>query len=187
MKRYVKKIHFNIDISKNNLKTYLRPICLPTEWNPFQRVSPAVSFASTILGRPASSYFAMIRAALLLAALTSAAAFAPTGRSVKNSLSMEIDLMGATPPVGFFDPLGLSKNKDAETLRFYRAAELKHGRVCMLASLGIIVQGYNAGVSIPNPAFTETNAFKAIKAVYYGNPAGLMQVIHVKDMSFAVK
>lgn len=119
----------------------------------------------------------MIRAAYLLAVLASAAAFSPAGRSAKTSLSMEIDLMGATPPVGFFDPLNLSKDKDAETLRFYRAAELKHGRVCMLASLGIIVQGYNAGISIPNPAFTETNAFKALKAVYYGNPAALMQVL----------
>ena len=91
-----------------------------------------------------------------------------------------MELIGASPPVGFFDPLGLSNNKDEATLNFYRAAELKHGRVCMLASLGIIVQGYNAGVSIPNPAFTQTNAFEAIKSVYYGNPAALVQVLPLK-------
>jgi hypothetical protein len=47
----------------------------------------------------------------------------------------------------------------------------------MLASLGIIVQGYNAGVSIPNPAFTEPNAMKALGVVAAGNPAGLVQIL----------
>ena len=42
---------------------------------------------------------------------------------------------------GIFDPLGLAKGKDDATLGWYRAAELKHGRVCMLASVGYIVQG----------------------------------------------
>ncbi len=32
---------------------------------------------------------------------------------------------------GFFDPFELSKGKSDETLRWYRAAELKHGRVAM--------------------------------------------------------
>jgi len=48
------------------------------------------------------------------------------------------DLPGVTEPLGFFDPAGFSKN--AENVAGYRRAELKHGRVCMLASLGIIVQ-----------------------------------------------
>jgi Chlorophyll A-B binding protein len=116
----------------------------------------------------------MIRTVALLAAIVACNAFAPAGRVAKSSMVM--DLIGASPPVGFFDPLGLSKDKDEATMNFYRAAELKHGRVCMLASLGIIVQGYNAGVSIPNPAFTEGNAFKAVAKVFYGNPAALVQV-----------
>ena len=33
-----------------------------------------------------------------------------------------------------FDPLGLSKGKDDETLNWYRSAELKHGRVSMYAA-----------------------------------------------------
>lgn len=113
----------------------------------------------------------------LLATIASVAAFAPTGRSMKNAMRMEIDLIGASPPVGFWDPLSLSKDKDAATLKFYRAAELKHGRVSMLATLGVIIQGYNAGVSIPNPAFTKTNAFEAVKTVFYENPAALVQII----------
>jgi hypothetical protein len=39
-------------------------------------------------------------------------------------------LLGDIAPTGFFDPLGLSKGKDAITLKMYREAELKHGRVC---------------------------------------------------------
>jgi len=47
---------------------------------------------------------------------------------------------GQLAPTGFFDPAGLSANIDGGKLLFYREAELKHGRVCMLASLGIIIQ-----------------------------------------------
>jgi hypothetical protein len=46
------------------------------------------------------------------------------------------EMAGVTAPLGFFDPVGLSKKGD---IAVYRNAELKHGRVCMLASLGIIV------------------------------------------------
>jgi len=59
-------------------------------------------------------------------------------------------LAGISAPMDFFDPLGFSAPvqlaPDGERigitdgrLLFYREAELKHGRVCMLASLGILV------------------------------------------------
>ena len=76
---------------------------------------------------------------------------------------------------GFFDPLKLSVGKDDATLGWYRAAELKHGRVSMLATLGVIFQGYGTGV-IPGFPVTETNAFKALVDVYYANPGALIQV-----------
>jgi len=49
------------------------------------------------------------------------------------------DMAGVIEPTGFFDPLGFSTRLSEGSLRFYREVELKHGRVCMLASLGIIV------------------------------------------------
>ena len=49
-------------------------------------------------------------------------------------------LIGDIAPTGFFDPLGLSNGKDAATLKQWREAELKHGRVCMLASMGMLTQ-----------------------------------------------
>merc|ERR1711976_456178 len=46
------------------------------------------------------------------------------------------EMAGVTAPLGFFDPVGLSKKGD---IAVYRNAELKHGRVCMLATLGMVV------------------------------------------------
>jgi len=54
------------------------------------------------------------------------------------------DLAGITEPLGFWDPAGFSKKAQSGSRPFYdiaayRRAELKHGRVCMQAALGIIV------------------------------------------------
>merc|ERR550525_394098 len=49
---------------------------------------------------------------------------------------------GALPPLGFFDPAGFSKVGDAQGFRNLRAAEIKHGRVAMMAALGFVIQQY---------------------------------------------
>eukprot|EP00747_Dinoflagellata_sp_TGD_P146322 gnl/TRDRNA2_/TRDRNA2_176684_c1_seq2.p1 gnl/TRDRNA2_/TRDRNA2_176684_c1~~gnl/TRDRNA2_/TRDRNA2_176684_c1_seq2.p1 ORF type:complete len:326 (-),score=64.71 gnl/TRDRNA2_/TRDRNA2_176684_c1_seq2:310-1287(-) len=48
-------------------------------------------------------------------------------------------LAGIAAPMNFFDPLGFSTTVTAGKLLFYREVELKHGRVAMLAALGIVV------------------------------------------------
>merc|ERR1719214_229977 len=48
-------------------------------------------------------------------------------------------MAGVTGPMGFFDPMGWATDTPAGKLLFYREVELKHGRICMLAALGILV------------------------------------------------
>jgi len=49
------------------------------------------------------------------------------------------EMAGVTAPMGLWDPIGIATNVPEGKLLFYREAELKHGRVCMLAVLGLIV------------------------------------------------
>merc|ERR1719266_1179420 len=85
--------------------------------------------------------------AALLAA--SATAFAPS-QSSQSSTSLKAfeDELGAQPPLGFFDPLGLL-NGDCSQERFdrLRYVEIKHGRICQLAFLGQIVT--RGGLHLP--------------------------------------
>ena len=81
------------------------------------------------------------RAILVLVALASALGFAPSAsRSSSRVLSMNgmTDLPGVTSPLGFFDPVGFSAKLDAKEVSRFREAELKHGRVAMLAFIGIL-------------------------------------------------
>lgn len=75
----------------------------------------------------------------LFALFGAATAFAPVQQQAKtSSLAAYKDeqIVGITAPVGFFDPLGFSVGKSAETMAYYRESELKHGRVAMAACLG---------------------------------------------------
>jgi hypothetical protein len=87
-------------------------------------------------------YPKMIRALITVSALLGASAFAPSRVSSRASSSLKMGYeneLGVQAPAGFFDPLGLSTNIDQETFDYYRAAELKHGRVAQLAVLGYII------------------------------------------------
>jgi hypothetical protein len=52
--------------------------------------------------------------------------------------------VGAMAPLGYWDPAGLSKNISDEEFRNYRTAELKHGRISMIANVGLLVQSMGA-------------------------------------------
>uniref|UniRef100_A0A7S4T7B4 Uncharacterized protein n=1 Tax=Alexandrium monilatum TaxID=311494 RepID=A0A7S4T7B4_9DINO len=49
---------------------------------------------------------------------------------------------GAVEPLGYFDPLGFAQEGDAQGFRILRMAELKHGRVAMMASIGLVAQHF---------------------------------------------
>merc|ERR1712232_1176981 len=48
--------------------------------------------------------------------------------------------LGAMAPLGYFDPLGFAKEGDEAGFKNLRAAELKHGRVAMMAAVGAVAQ-----------------------------------------------
>jgi hypothetical protein len=55
--------------------------------------------------------------------------------------------IGAQPPLGLWDPLGLLKNADEERFDRLRNVELKHGRISMLAVAGHIAT--TSGMRLP--------------------------------------
>merc|ERR1719356_1540288 len=71
-------------------------------------------------------------------------------------------MAGVSAPMGFFDPLGFATEIDEGKLLFYREVEVKHGRVAMLASLGILVGEqfhplFGGNIDVPSYiAFQET-------------------------------
>lgn len=85
-----------------------------------------------------------------------------------------------------FDPAGFSNNPpkswliggEANSIKWYREAEIVHGRVAMLAVVGFLFPSYfhfagNPEVGVAPDAFAELNPFKALTAV----PAeGLWQI-----------
>ncbi|GAX14211.1 hypothetical protein FisN_20Hh166 [Fistulifera solaris] len=81
--------------------------------------------------------------ALLASSASAFNAFSPKKAAAPAAVaapSFSVDeIPGALPPVGIFDPLGLAAKADANTLKRYREAELTHGRVAMLATVGFLV------------------------------------------------
>merc|ERR1712060_424346 len=46
--------------------------------------------------------------------------------------------LGVQAPVGYWDPLGLGKDGEVSSFKRRRSVEIKHGRICMLATMGYI-------------------------------------------------
>jgi len=105
--------------------------------------------------------------------ITGASAFAPSIQPTRQVTTLNAEMSKSLPflvrpekldgsmagDVGF-DPMGLS---DIQTdLKYARWAELKHGRICMLAIVGMVVQAH---FHLPGAQFQETDPFAAISAV----------------------
>jgi light-harvesting complex I chlorophyll a/b binding protein 1 len=91
--------------------------------------------------------------------------------------------IGAIPPFGYWDPAGIMKRnldgeyysfewKDRETFEYYRAAELKHGRLAMVALTGMLTAAF---VRFPTSQFayapdglsvSESNAAAGIGIIF---------------------
>merc|ERR1712157_186917 len=91
------------------------------------------------------------------------------------------DLPGAIAPLNFWDPAGFSTDIDKDKLLFYREAEIKHGRVCMSASLGLLVAEryhplFGGDIQVPSvfmPLETNLRSFWIALAVVIGAVEGL--------------
>jgi light-harvesting complex I chlorophyll a/b binding protein 1 len=84
--------------------------------------------------------------------VTGATAFAPA-QVTKTTTALNSDLNGWVPdgnkfawglpgsiaPIADFDPAGFADGADLETMKNYREAETQHGRVAMLAVIGLLV------------------------------------------------
>eukprot|EP00752_Nemacystus_decipiens_P007188 g6437.t1 len=90
-------------------------------------------------------------------------------------------MVGASEETGgVFDPLGLAT--DETSLYRRRVAELKHGRVCMLATVGVLVQSF---VHFPDPdrsAFSNTRPIGALVQVWRERPVILLAIVAVMGL-----
>ena len=113
--------------------------------------------------------------------IASAAAFAPAQQartSVATNMAFENEL-GAQPPLGFFDPLGLVADGDQEKFDRLRYVEIKHGRICMLGVVGYLVN--KAGIYLPGDISYDGTKFSDLgsgwDASFNVPVAGALQVL----------
>ena len=121
-----------------------------------------------------------MKSAILATIIGSATAFAPaqTGKATTALNAFENEL-GAQPPLGFFDPLGLLDDADQERFDRLRYVELKHGRISQLAFLGQITT--RAGVRLPGDIDYSGTSFSDIGEGWAGSlqvpVAGALQIL----------
>jgi hypothetical protein len=123
-----------------------------------------------------------MKTAVLASLIATAAAFAPAQKAVTStalSASNFEDALGAQPPLGFYDPLGLLDGASESKFERLRYVELKHGRISMLAVVGYLVT--EAGIRLPGnidysgTKFTDIpGGFDALSAI---SKEGLGQII----------
>jgi len=129
--------------------------------------------------------------ALLLAFSLSASAFAPntqdTAFTQLHAAKLE-EMAGFTAPFKGFDPLELADLGSDETLAWFRAAELKHSRVAMLATTGYIVQASGLhfpgmlSKDVPFESLSSMKPFDAWDAVPEGGKQQIIGLIFLAEI-----
>merc|ERR1719232_1318188 len=124
-----------------------------------------------------------MKLAIATTLVASAAAFAPSKiAQTSTALNAFESELGAQPPLGFFDPLGLLDGVDQSRFDRLRYVELKHGRISQLAFLGNIIT--RAGIHLPGRIASAGDTFDSIgngMAALSGPnaipQAGLLQIV----------
>mmetsp|Transcript_10353 Transcript_10353/g.24662 ORF Transcript_10353/g.24662 Transcript_10353/m.24662 type:complete len:199 (+) Transcript_10353:169-765(+) len=100
---------------------------------------------------------------ILASMLASASAFtAPQSNAASTALKGASDDFGAMAPLGYFDPLGLTKGDDQEYLDHLREVEIRHGRCAMLAVVGWLTTA--SGARLPGME-AMPSGFKALTSI----------------------
>jgi len=132
----------------------------------------------------------MIKAAVTFSTIGLVSAFmTPTARQSGSSISMAekslalpMDARPANLPAGLpadagFDPAGFSNNPprawliggEEKSLKWYREAEIVHGRIAQLAVIGMLFPSWyhfeGGALGVAPDAFAELNPYKAISTV----------------------
>lgn len=95
-------------------------------------------------------------------------------------------MAGSTAPLKAFDPLDLATLGSEQTLAWFRAAELKHSRVAMLATTGYLVQA--AGFHFPgmlssDVSFESLSTMKPLDAWAAVPEGGKSQIVVIIGIS----
>ena len=130
-----------------------------------------------------------MKTAVFASLIAAASAFAPVAQKASTTaLNAFEDELGAQPPLGFFDPLGLVEDGDQEKFDRLRYVEIKHGRISMLAVVGYLTAESGArlpgNIDLSGTAFTDIpNGFAAFKAIPAGGLVQLLFLIGVLEAS----
>jgi hypothetical protein len=122
----------------------------------------------------------MFRATVLALTVASAAAFvAPKAASAPKTVVAAFENeIGAQPPLGCFDPLGLLNGADQERFDRLRYVEIKHGRICQLGVLGWLTT--SNGIRLPGDIDYSGTSFASIHTGWEGTTqvpvAGALQI-----------
>jgi hypothetical protein len=87
--------------------------------------------------------------------------------------------LGVQEPVGFWDPLGFCADGDEMAFKRRRSVEIKHGRICMLASIGYIVPEYTKfpGFLSPSQGIAFADVPNGLAAISKVPALGWVQIV----------